>query len=473
MPKFQIVNDNAHPQSCALGWSRVSNYHKIVKFNGRRYGLEKQQFMLSKRERFLRVLGAVFAILFSCCLALCSKEVRNLFKVFKAKRFGVLIDKNEVANEVPSEADKLRMQQAREELSEMYQKYSEAYQQENSYVKNISATLARLFYEFENENSAVSNVLPDTRLACLLLPFDEHSKAVFAPDVNFLSNPKCDPSGQDFEFIKKTLACAFAAGKEIVAIRVTNTVHTAVAAFRVDGKFKVIDSLSSHTIDINYLTKKLNCSQLKDSKGQIVNFHGRYINTHLQKGGHECLRFATLYAYQIAKRQKLNAYREVNGAFAEGRLNTFEDIAMIDEAKPIQDASKISKSKYKHFMQSWAYRSGGLKVDEWQDLTFADLLENVSTKMNFFDYEKKFSEVKPVSNVFVITSSQCHCYRTRNDVEKIIQKNINNIGRFEPIILNDCSQLKLASIVPQNQKDKILIIITPDKDVVINKIHEN
>ena len=113
--------------------------------------------------------------------------------------------------------------------------------------------------------------------------------------------------------------------------------------------------MSGKILDLSSLTAALNAADIRDAKGNKIDFQGEYINTHLQKGGRECMRFSTLYAYQIAKKRSRTLYQEVNGAFAAGKLHTLTDLDQIDGSIPLKDASNVPTQNYKTFMNHWAF----------------------------------------------------------------------------------------------------------------------
>jgi hypothetical protein len=338
---------------------------------------------------------------------------------------------------------------AQDFLTQLEQTYLEAHQRTTEYDLPLRLNLLRA--ELEDEEDGRGTVCSDTGLASLLLPIDEPSdepsKAFFAPDPHFIRGNTLAPNPatvEGFDALKRTLAAAFASGKEFVAVRLCNDRHTAVAAFRPTGEFKIIDSLSNYTVNLKALRAKLNQAQLRDATGKKISFEGEYINTRLQKGGHECMRFATLYGYQMVKEQSFEGYQRVNGAFLEGRLKSFEDIAQIDGAPLVASGSKVRKEHYRPFMRSWAYRASGIKVDRWQDLCLADLKPAQSA----------------VRSVYVLTSS--HFIRSYPaNLQVIID------APTEPLLLPpNLEQCKLASLIPEGQ-GKVVIVADPDRDLLM------
>jgi len=127
-----------------------------------------------------------------------------------------------------------------------------------------------------------------------------------------------------------------------------------------------------NSVDVKDMERRLNTANLMDHTKKSLHFSGRFINTHIQKGGHECLRFATLYCYHMAVRKDLTAFEEVNGAFLKGRLRCFEDYKKIAGSPRVQSL-KNKTCDYRTFMLSWTYRTFGLTVNAWWQLTLNEL----------------------------------------------------------------------------------------------------
>jgi hypothetical protein len=78
----------------------------------------------------------------------------------------------------------------------------------------------------------------------------------------------------------------------------------------------------------------------------------------------------------MAKKRDLNAFEEVNGAFIEGKLKKFNDYKQMDGCSKVADMRPFAKDIYLEFMRSWAYRTQGVLVDSWQQLTFNEIMKN-------------------------------------------------------------------------------------------------
>lgn len=246
---------------------------------------------------------------------------------------------------------------------------------------NTYNSLQQLNQESSGFLGIASSIEPQSRLA-FLNTFDENSKSFTLPVKGL--NPKIK---EDLNFLKDLLTHSFASGKEFIVVELGSNTHANIAAFRSDGSFQIIDSMLSQTVDLNHLTTELNGSKIKDINGNEIVFKGKYINTHLQKGGNECRRFACLYGYQMAKKQDFEAYKEVNGAFAEGKLKTFEDLHKIDGSPLLSDASSIPKKNYDSFMRSWGHRAFGLKCDSWKEIPLSDLttMDDCERRRTFYE----------------------------------------------------------------------------------------
>lgn len=204
----------------------------------------------------------------------------------------------------------------------------------------------------------------------LLRSFDSDLEVLIEPKVYRLDKQ------EDIQSLLEVLKAAFATGRRLVGVQLEHPTypHALAAAVSNDGHFRIIDSCSDVSVDMNKLTQQFNAACIPDSAGRPLKFQGEFINTHLQKGTNECIRFATLYLYQILKKRDLNAFEEVNGAFADGKLKRFEDYATIGSSRRLRDASGVPAASYEPFMLSWAHRCKGLSVDRWQDVTLQDII---------------------------------------------------------------------------------------------------
>ena len=186
----------------------------------------------------------------------------------------------------------------------------------------------------------------------------------------------------NMELLTKKLKTAFLDGKKMTFAILDTGSHAIAAGFSSDGSFIIVDSLLSHSVDPKKIERMLNEAKLKDHTQKDIHFNGRFINTHIQKGGHECLRFATLYCYHMGVRKDLTAFEEVNGAFLEGRLRCFEDYNKITGSSRIPSL-KDKAYNYRTFMLSWLYRSFGLTANSLWQLT----LNELSNMQGQFDAE--------------------------------------------------------------------------------------
>lgn len=186
------------------------------------------------------------------------------------------------------------------------------------------------------------------------------------------------------------LSKAFSEGKKLAVFKIHKMggFHTECAAFDHKGNFVVVGGLPGHPIidNIEHFADYLNGANIKDGSGNPITFSGKYVNTRLQRGGHMCVRIAELYRYQIAKENSLDAYKKVNGAFYEGRLQSFEDIETIEQAIEIDVMPSPSKEndwekgQYEFFL-SFACRGYGVKQNKWQDITIKDILPELKWVM--------------------------------------------------------------------------------------------
>lgn len=182
---------------------------------------------------------------------------------------------------------------------------------------------------------------------------------------------------KDCTVLTNALKASFAAGKKMVIAQVGTSDHAVALGIMVNGQFKIIDSTYQTVVDIEALTKVINQANIKNNQGKTIAFEGEYVRTSLQRGL-ECYRFSMLYCYQLAKKLDLEAYQEVNGAFLDGRLKTYEDHKNIGGSRRVKDLINIKTHAYDYrpFMDSWALRICGFKVNKWQEIALKDINEN-------------------------------------------------------------------------------------------------
>ncbi|MCE5317420.1 MAG: hypothetical protein LLG04_08705 [Parachlamydia sp.] len=250
------------------------------------------------------------------------------------------------------------------------------YKEQHGNGKNLRVGLLLIEHEKKDHSNEKPGTLSNPERhprANPLLTFENDSEALFAPSKEFDLEKKTD-----MQRLQKVLKAGFASGRQMVGLRIGHTKldHAVAAVFCRDGRFRVIDSICDCSVDMAILTQQLNAARIPGSHGRPIQFKGDYVNTHLQKEGNHCTHFATLYLYQILKKRDLNAFEEVNGAFAEGKLLRFEDHASIGSSKKLRDASSIAKTRYLPFMLSWIHRSKGLTVDRWQDVTLEEVVKS-------------------------------------------------------------------------------------------------
>lgn len=228
----------------------------------------------------------------------------------------------------------------------------------------------------ERGNEFMSNQLPDARMTQPLTQFENDPDVFVIPDPYFVKTRDPSPlldNEENIQQLVKTANAAFLTGRKLVVGRFVSNTHAYVLTVTNTGKVTVIDSMRNQSVDLTPIVRAFNQFPFKLVNGIQPHFEGKIINTHLQKGGSDCTRFATLYAYQIAKEKDVEAYQTVNGAFMEGKLKTFEDYTKITGSKRVADATAVSEEKTKPFCQSWVYRNIGFKQDNWEDMTIQEL----------------------------------------------------------------------------------------------------
>lgn len=268
----------------------------------------------------------------------------------------------------------LKLVNAEQRIKELWSTYKTEYHES---VKLPFTTCSLISLQTNN----AKEIVPDAGLGNLVLTFENDPQVLFLPTSYHITgfnqellHPEQEPA---FTLLTQALSLAFATGKSIVVARGSDGLHSTTLAFRKDGKFKIIDSLSSTTtVDIAILTKKLNEAGIQDGVGQKITFKGKYVHTGLQKGTKDCMRFSTLYAFAIAKQQNLGGYKAVNSAFKVGKLNKFEDVLKLDftsKREAGSAGSDIPNEHYIPFMRSWAFRTKNLTWDHWKDIPLQEL----------------------------------------------------------------------------------------------------
>lgn len=232
------------------------------------------------------------------------------------------------------------------------------------------------FFQWDRSTSSLN---ADSGLSNLVSTFENDPRVYFIPDPHYLgllSEKLLNINKEGWvSTLEEILRSAFILDKEMVVTRLSNSGHDVGAVFKADGSFKIIDSMDSTILEVNELASQLNQGNIKDSNGNPIHFSGEYTQSGIQKGGHECQLFATLYLYQIAKTGDCNAYQQVNAAFAEGQLNKFEDYIHIDTTKKLLRGDRIPVEKYRPFFRSWGHRLVGVRAERWQDITIKEIVQ--------------------------------------------------------------------------------------------------
>ncbi len=323
----------------------------------------------------------------------------------------------------------------------------------------------------EKEARSDAATAPDTGFAIQIIEECRNFPNVtYAVREGFASTGKKDYTKDLVEWLRMS----FAAGNKLLVCvgnaRGAFSIHNHALAFACtsDGNFRFVDSMMSSSENVKYITKLLNKAQIRDASGKVIHFKGDQVCTNIQRGGHDCARFATLYAYQMAKKCSLDAFEEVNGAFLSGKLKTFEDYANIDGKTKVRDVGgKVKAEDYESFMKSWVYRSQGLKVDRWEDLTIPEVLQRTQITGNFGYYsfaKGKFPDY--MSNVCsdVEGERMNFWYEDGHGTKKQIRtlEDIKNIPLETKALPADLTKVTLESLFPNDDR-KHLLFFEKDK----------
>ncbi len=319
-------------------------------------------------------------------------------------------------------------------------------------------------------NSRATLAPGDSPLGNLALDFENDAKVCFLPVDYSMAQ---EPTEKEVQNLSEGLRAGFTTGKILTVLLFSTPGHTVAAAFQADGQFQVIDSMGSKTIDVDKLSEKLNQAKIKDAQGHEIQFSGKYINTKVQYGGHECIRFATLYAYQIAKERNLSAYKKVNGAIETGLLKRFEDCRKISEVtKEIEEVNSSSREKYHKFMSSWAYRTQNLTLDDWKKMSLEDL------SSSYFANEQKSQNL-----LFIIAAKdETPCTLLINPNKKyFIGENETPAKQidfeaidFPPIPLTEnLSEVNLGSLISSQNKTRLLLLNKDKHSICLYELPSN
>lgn len=317
------------------------------------------------------------------------------------------------------------------------------------------------------------NLFPDSESCNLFLEFEDHPELFFLPNAAFstymnseLTEKLAQPSSKEgFEHLKNALAAAFAEGKKMVVTRFYDNHHYVAAAFSSDGSFKVIDSVGGEFVNIRQLQNQLNQAKILNSKDQPISFKGEYINTHLQRDSDNCILFASLYARQLMKSASMDAYREVNGAFASGVMQSFEDYQKIGNYQPIENLSTFAIDN-SSFVNSWKYRALGLKVDDWRDFTLEDLMKDTQ------GFQKEVQFVILEANKFprVFDWNRCEIVVKRGGLEE----SLDTADQSKTIIQGKgLKEISLRDLMPGDHAGVILIAEKNEACPKILKLQQN
>lgn len=204
----------------------------------------------------------------------------------------------------------------------------------------------------------------------------EKDKPIFMPNLSENAGHSILYPGDQNELsqVIEGLRAGFILGHPLVGLMLASTSHQIMGAFRQTGEFYIIDSMGGGLINVNDFANTLNQAKIIDSSGAPIKFFGKSIGTRLQKGGNDCIRLAALYLRQIIKDNDLDAYQKVNGAFVDGILQRFEDIALIDNARKLADVTPTIDRSRDSFMYSWDHRNFGMFHERgWQGIKVGDL----------------------------------------------------------------------------------------------------
>lgn len=254
--------------------------------------------------------------------------------------------------------------------------------------KNRGFSYNNFFMKLNRNNGSFSTVTSQTALKKWTAEVQDPKRPWIFPKIEIDFDDAIDHKVLAFDNMENLtvrLKDAFKAGAEQVFCLLSNDKHCVAGVFEANGQFKIIDSMSSCTVNLGHLQKLLNASAITDVTDKPIQFRGQYIQTRIQAGGNECMRFASLYLYQMRKEGDAEAYKRVHGAFQAGLLKSFEDYEKISEAPKVENGAGYN---YKPFMDSWYCREEGCKIDDWQDVPVNALDLSWNENINYYVLKK-------------------------------------------------------------------------------------
>lgn len=292
-------------------------------------------------------------------------------------------------------------------IKELKASYPKATIKKGEERKNFALKLGELGRDFHYQLCVGKNTaLPDFGREKLVYDFVDDKEVLFVvdPDPN---SRECGDSAElnimdqkTIPYLKNILEEGFRSGHKIIAVRIATSQHALTLALSDTGEFKLIDSMfgsSRYTRFVQDLQNTLNQSEIMSKTGKPITFEGEVVATQLQKGGGDCTRYSSLYAYQIMKEKDLNAYKKVNGAFEQGLLKKFSDVNKIDNATPIENARHVDyKDSVRPFMRSWLTHIR-LNIDDISDIDLEKLADTSMFAiredgyMRAVDYKKQWN----------------------------------------------------------------------------------
>ncbi len=468
---FDCVNNPTHKLASFvesyLYLDGISNKLGVRQFRQTKEKNELEEIKTSSKPTWKQIVFTTIKILSYIafpplpCLALMEKAIYHRKLHFQHLKEDKLKNVPQVILQTPKSAED--QQPSIAESEEHLKKTWEIHQQTIDSRKELTDALPKKLQWIKLElNSKGSATFPDMGYANMVSVFKDDPEVFFLPGVR--GEGALTPSDPThMELLLKGLKAAFATGKNLVLTRLGDEEHCVAAAFTKEGEFKIIDSMGSRAIDMDNLTEQLNTASIKQKNGESIHFKGDYVNTYLQTTGRECMRFSTLYLYQIGNTRDLNVYQKVNGAFAKGAFRTFEDYN-----KDLKDMPAIQKLEnhdnsayYQSFMNSWLYRAVGLKVDDWKEIPISSFLPKVVSDdpEQVVEGTTFFTLTTDIKNPPVLNESRNACLT--DDAEK---PNIDSSQKFEDaldalheIALPNDLQTPISSLLPSGNEKRILV----------------
>ncbi|MEO5968854.1 MAG: hypothetical protein ABIQ95_02920, partial [Bdellovibrionia bacterium] len=168
-----------------------------------------------------------------------------------------------------------------------------------------------------------------------------------------------NPGANGPQDLTELLIEKFSKGVTVVSMIFGVPNHYVVLAIQADGRIRFIDSLATGYEPLTEgqkanLLNTLKSARILKENGEAVVFQEiEEIYAGQQKDGSNCLIFATLNAFQIARKGAIEGYQEVTASLSADRLSTYYDLTKIGDEATLEVPDYGPDQSYHDFMLSF------------------------------------------------------------------------------------------------------------------------